>query len=208
MFAATNTFVNTTKNPFHDDPSRETAGRFGMWLLLLSLGMLFGASLVGFLVIRIQLADVWPSGIVKLPTALWLSTILLLVSSGSMHGAMLAVKSNRRRLLSIMLLTTSLLGAAFLASQVHCWLIALEQLQSLWLESESYRFAVTSFYVFSGVHGLHVIGGLIPMAVVTTRAIKGKYNSQRYAGVHSCAMYWHFLDIVWLTLFASLMIGI
>ena len=208
MFAAAHTTKSRFKNPFRDEASRQIAGRFGMWLLLLSLGMFFGASLVGFLVMRIQLRDVWPSGLVTLPRGLWISTILLVTSSGKMHLALLGAKRGRRGLLSIMLLATFALGCAFLVSQVQCWLVALAQLQTLWLESESYRFAVTSFYVFSGVHGLHVVGGLLPMSVVTNRAMRGGYSPQRHAGVSYTAMYWHFLDGVWIALFTTLMIGI
>lgn len=205
---AANSLNAQSKNPFRDDSSREHAGRFGMWLLLLSLAMLFAASLVGFLVIRLQLADVWPTGLVKLPPALWISTVLLLISSGTMHLAMLAAKRGRRHLLTLMLFATFALGCGFLASQVHCWVVALQQLQTLWINSEAYRYAVMSFYVFSGVHGLHVIGGLLPMSIVTARAAQGKYTRDRHAGVYYTSMYWHFLDGVWIVLFTSLLIGI
>lgn len=207
MFAAAPRTNSIRKNPFTDYSGSFVAGRFGMWLLLLSLGMLFGASLIGFLVIRIQLADVWPAGSFRLPRLLWLSTAVLLASSGTMHVASIAARQGLRSRLSKALLATFMLGCAFLAVQVICWLDGLAQLRLLWLESERQRFALTGFFVFSGVHALHVIGGLIPLALVTYRAFAGRYTAVRHAGVHYTAMYWHFLDGVWIVLFTTLLIG-
>lgn len=219
MFAAASTSASPaqpseeadahSRDPFHDYASRFVAGRIGMALLLLSLGTLFAASIVGFVVIRIQLADVWPTGKVTLPRALWISTAVLLASSGTMHAASRAIGRGMKIRTAAALLVTFLLGVAFLALQVHCWLVALAQLRSttLWLDSDTFRLAVTSFYIFSGVHGLHVIGGLVPMSLVIVRAAGGRYDEAHHAGVTYSAMYWHFLDGVWIVLFTTLLLA-
>jgi len=195
------------KNPFRDYSASYIAGRFGMWLLLLALGMLFAASLVGFLVIRIQLADVWPADAIGMPPVLWLSTAVLLASSGTVHIARAAAARNEQTRCAWAMLATFVLGLAFLALQVIGWLDGLTQLRMVWADAEQYRFALTGFFVFSGLHGLHVVGGLIPMALVATRAFTGRYTAPKHAGVHYIAMYWHFLDAVWIVLFTTLLIG-
>ena len=56
----------------------------------------------------------------------------------------------------------------------------------------------------TALHGVHVVAGLIPMAVTTRRAYAGRYSAERHEGVTMCAMYWHFLDAVWLIIFCNL----
>ncbi|MCZ6542722.1 MAG: cytochrome c oxidase subunit 3, partial [Planctomycetota bacterium] len=75
------------------------------------------------------------------------------------------------------------------------------------LDEVQKAFVLTGFYVLTGVHALHVIGGLIPLAAVTIRSFRNRYSSTDHAAVRYCAMYWHFLDGVWIVLFATLMLG-
>ncbi|MFH1681903.1 MAG: cytochrome c oxidase subunit 3 [Candidatus Eisenbacteria bacterium] len=64
-----------------------------------------------------------------------------------------------------------------------------------------------TFYMLTGLHAAHVLGGLIALAVVTARAHRGAYSAADHAGIELCARYWHFLDIVWIVLFAVLLVG-
>ena len=91
---------------------------------------------------------------------------------------------------------TAALGVAFLGLQSMAWLGWLRPAAERWDESGEWRFALTSFYVFTALHALHVIGGLIPMAVVASRAMRRPpdgYTADNQLGVQLCAMYWHFL---------------
>jgi cytochrome c oxidase subunit 3 len=177
-----------------------------MALLLVSLGVLFAASLVGYLAIRGR-AEAWPPpGAPPLPRGLWLSTVVLLISSGTMHWALASVRAGRLASLRTALLSTTLLGAGFMASQAMSWW-ALRQDLVAHPVPDSARFVPVMFYTLTVLHGLHVIGGLIPLTVVTRRAWRGQYSSGAHAAVGHCAMYWHFLDAVWVVMFAVLMIG-
>ena len=69
--------VPRRQTPFDNPIARFLAGRFGVGLFLISLGMLFGATLLGFLVIRIQNHDAWPNDLPRLPSLLWVSTMIL-----------------------------------------------------------------------------------------------------------------------------------
>lgn len=179
----------------------------GMMLFLLSLAILFAASLVGFLVIRIITARQWPSDFPSLPRVLWLSTVVLILSSITIQWAVNSAKRGRSSGIQAGMLLTTILGFAFLALQIFAGTSWLSVVSERWGESEAYRFALASFYVLTGLHAVHVIAGLIPMTVVTLGAFTGRYGPDHHAGVTYCAMYWHFLDVVWIILLVSIMVG-
>ena len=193
-------------SPFADRRARLAAGMLGMRLFLVSLGVLFGAVLVGYLVIRLQPTAEPAPEIPPLPAGLWLSTVLMLISSVTMQWALGAARRDRHRQLRVGMAATTLLGLAFLGTQTVCWIQWSGPLTAS-LDEVQKAFVLTGFYVLTGVHALHVIGGLIPLAAVTIRSFRNRYSSTDHAAVRYCAMYWHFLDGVWLVLFATLMLG-
>ena len=178
------------------------AGTFGMGLFLVSLSVLFVASLVSYVVIRAR-AESWPpAGMPPLPWGLWVSTGILLGCSVGVHVALRSARRDRQAALVASLLITTLLGLCFLASQGFNWFVLVTglagHLRSL------YAF---TFYMLTGLHAAHVIGGLILLGVVTLKAFGGLYSAQYHPGVKYAAMYWHFLDVVWLVMFAALLVG-
>jgi heme/copper-type cytochrome/quinol oxidase subunit 3 len=95
------------------------------------------------------------------------------------------------------------LGVAFLLVQTLNWwkMVAVDAV----LATESlYAF---TFYVLTGLHALHVVGGLIPLAITTWRSHRGAYSWADFQGVRQVGMYWHFLDAVWVVLFAVLLLA-
>jgi cytochrome c oxidase subunit 3 len=170
-----------------------------MWLLLASLGVLFAACLVGFLVVRMR-AAVWPPpGSPSLPGGLWISTMFLVVLSLSLVLAEHAVRAGREASLVRWLSVSVLLSLAFLGAQVSNWMrmAAGETLpaQSLF---------VWGFYVLTFLHAAHVIFGLVPLVLVSLRARRGLYTADSSEGIHLVALYWHFLAITWLAIMAVL----
>ncbi len=195
------------RSPFADAGQRFLAGRFGLWLFLASLGMLFGATLIAFLVLRLQIGANWPV-LPSLPGILWLSTAVILASSATMQMAVYAAGRNRAPIMRSAMMLTLALGFVFLILQSIAWLQWIPAAVERWDDSNEWRFALTAFYVFTSVHAAHVIGGLIPMAVIAYRSCTLRDVFARQAGVQYCAMYWHFLAAVWIALFATLMIGV
>lgn len=178
-----------------------------MGLFLISLAMLFGASLLGYFIIRFQTQS-WPTDLPSLPGVLWISTALLIVSSFTMQWSLNGIRMDQLAQLRRGMASTLGLGAAFLLLQVGAWITWLRPVIERWAESGEYRLALTGFYVLTGLHALHVVGGLIPMSIVTRRAWQDRYTAQQHAGVYYCAMYWHFLGVVWVVLFFALLLGI
>lgn len=196
------------RDPFADEQTSARAMRFGLLLFLAALAMLFAATLIGFAMIRVQLALEWPRDLPALPLVLWLSTVVLLASSGTVQWAMHTMRRGDRRACNTAMMLTTLLGFVFLLMQAAAWFSWLAAITDFWAGSDAYRFALTCFYVLTGLHAAHVLGGLLPMFVITRRAFRGTYTAERHRGVELIAVYWHFLDVVWLILFASLLIGV
>ena len=169
--------------------------RLGMWLLLASLGMLFGASLVGFLVLRLR-AEQWPpQGTPPLPGGLWVSTGLLIVLSLALVMAERAARAGRLPGLNRMLGVSVLLTVAFLAAQISNWM----RMASHSVLPDQSLF-VWFFYLLTILHSAHVFFGLVPLVLVTFRARAGRYTADNHETIHLVGMYWHFLLVTWVAI--------
>lgn len=182
---------------------RLAVGIHGLWLFLLSLAVLFGSSLIAYLFIRF-LPSEEPMVIPPLPRALWVSTLMLLASSGTMQLALVSARRGRPGTVRRAMAATLALAVGFLAVQGLCWYLWAGPLTDELAETQR-RFALAGFYVLTGLHAAHVVGGLVPMSIVAVNAHRGRYTPEHHAGVLYCATYWHFLDAVWLVLFATLL---
>jgi cytochrome c oxidase subunit III len=173
------------------------AGMFGIGLLVVSLSMLFAASMVALLIVRAQ-AGAWPPhGMPALPSSLWFSTVIILMASVAVHRAVGAVRRDDRRGLVRNLMATFVIGVLFLAVQSANWVefyLAIRHTQFL----GAY---MGMFYFLTGLHAAHVVGGLVPLWVVLRRARAGRYSANYYPGVRYVGIYWHFLDVIWVALF-------
>jgi cytochrome c oxidase subunit 3 len=170
-----------------------------MALFLLSLTVLFVAGLVAWAVIGSRLETWPPAGTPPLPGFLWWSTGLIAAGSLTAQRAVTTLRANRTVEFRRAFAATIILGVAFLASQTAAW----TQLVSHDLTMRS-SLAGWLFYFLTGLHAAHVLGGLIPIGLVTRRAFRGPLNRDALPTVRYCTMYWHFLGLVWLVLFAVL----
>lgn len=170
-----------------------------MLLFLLSLAILFLASLVGYVAIRAQQKDWPPTDIPPLPLGFWIATLVLLISSFTIHRANNNAQADRLKAVRGWMLATSLLGAAFMLLQISNWFVLTARGMPM-----SLNIYAVLFYTLTGLHALHVLGGLIPLAMFTARSFNEPPPPRLRQGVRFCAMYWHFLDGVWLVLVATL----
>jgi len=195
--------VDSSESPVTGRPAGGSAGRLGMILFLAALGVLFAASMVAYLVVRLRAPHWPPEGSPRLPAGLWVSTVLLLASSFTIREALDRVRRGAQTPLRSWLVVTFALGVAFLLSQILSWgnLVLAHHLPAT---ANLYAF---TFYMLSGLHGLHVLGGLVAMGIVLRNAYRSKYTPARHEGVSYLSMYWHFLDAVWLVMFVVLLIA-
>jgi cytochrome c oxidase subunit 3 len=172
-----------------------------MWVFLATLTVLFLAAIVGYLVVRLKATDWPPPGMPRLPAGLWLATTVLLAGSVTIHLALRAIRDGQHTASTRWLAVTTALAFAFLSAQLWNWwgLIRVR------VTAASNLYAFT-FFMLTGLHAAHVIGGVVLLAVVLARSLRGRYGSGAYSGITYAAMYWHFLDAIWLLLFAVLVV--
>lgn len=213
MIFAPLALVSTTGRGDHAGASGGfDVGRLGMRLLLLSLSILFASTLVLYAYFRATAPDWAHEGAAVLPRGLWISTAILVISSGTMALASVAVARDRLGLLAGAMCATLVLGCGFLLLQYLNWVDlhrAIQVVPPLNTQPAVQRLAFARtgygfFYLLTALHAAHVVGGLVPMLVVTVNSFRRRYHRARAAGVRHCAAYWHFLDVVWLILYGVL----
>jgi cytochrome c oxidase subunit III len=175
-----------------------SSAQLGMLLLLTSLSVLFGASLVAYAVTRAQ-NDVWRApGMPPLPATLWASTAAMLLVSAALEWALYKTRHNQLKRAARGLTWAWVFIVGFVLCQVENWLSMRARMPA---HTTLYPF---TFYFLTGLHAAHVLAGLVPLSLVTWRQRQGEYSSSRYDGFKFCVQYWHFLGVVWLILFAVL----
>ena len=179
----------------------EDGGRLGMWLFLASLTMLFGAGLIGHLVIRLRLPAWPPEGSPALPTGLWLSTAILLVGDVVLVAALRAIQRDDLRALRRLLSASFGLGLAFLLMQAGNWLALSDA-----VAATGQNLFTFTYWALTVLHGLHVLGGLAPTLVAALRAPSGRYGSRNPHPVANLVLYWHFLTVTWFAILAILVL--
>lgn len=172
--------------------SSETIAKIGLGIFLAVVGALF-ALLISAYLSRMGGADWWG---IPIPGLLWVNTAALAASSVALQWAKTEARLDRRDRLNTALAAAFAMAFLFVAGQVLAW----------WqLMSEGYVLADNPsnsfFYMITGLHGLHILGGLFVLGRTAIRARIGPAARVRL-GVELCAIYWHFMFIVWLILFA------
>ncbi|MCA8961881.1 MAG: heme-copper oxidase subunit III [Planctomycetes bacterium] len=177
------------------------ADRFGFWLMVLSLGIPFAVVIGVFIHMRLRSPE-WINDVGGgVPPILWASTACLLVVSFFAHRAVTAMRIDEVARVRRALWLTSLFAAVFGLCQVVAW----EEMRSAYSSvSEDLRRYKASFYLLTGFHALHVLGGWALQAWVVSRFLRGRYWSLHHPGLRYAAWYWHFLDVTWIAIFVAL----
>lgn len=179
--------------------TREKVAKPMLYLAMGSMAMLFAAFTSAY-VVRQQKGD-WLQ--FDMPQIFYISTAVILVSSVTMNWALSSAKKNDFKNIKMASLITMLLGAAFVVCQVMGWNVLYSQ--KIVFAGKYSNAAGSFFYVLTLMHLLHLFGGMIALFVVWIKSIQGKYNSENLLGVRLCAIFWHFLDLLWIYLFLFLL---
>lgn len=170
--------------------------RVGLWLFLAVITSFFGLFISAYSM-RMELPDWRPFA---KPGILWANTVLLLLSSFAFQSARGAAKRGDARKLGIALGAAGVLAFAFLAGQWAAW----NELYSTGQFPTSDA-AFAFFCLLTGLHGLHLLGGLFVWAKSSARLAGGAKVDDIRMSVELCAVYWHYLLLVWLVLFGVLL---
>jgi cytochrome c oxidase subunit 3 len=187
-----------TKNFFNPRSKTDDARRAqGAWLLLISLGIFFVSTIMLYalyVVMRLksgteQVAPFY------LPLNFVLTTIILIAISACSHLSVEAVKREAQPEFLRYLTVTLILSMAFFLVQSFGMVWIVNRFAD---DGSPNRSLYGMTFVLALLHALHVVGGMIGMGIVYVRALKGRYDHESYFAVRFNALYWHFLDLVWI----------
>jgi cytochrome c oxidase subunit 3 len=189
-------------------------GKAMMWIFLLSDTFIFSCFLTGYMHVRYTTTEKWPNpsevfslNVGNTPVPLLLiaiMTMVLITSSGTMAMAVnFGYRRNRGKTAALMFATAAL-GLTFVSMQAFEWtkLIAHEGVRPWGNPMGAPQFG-SVFFMITGFHGLHVSCGVIYLSVVAKRVLNGFYDRKgTYETVEIAGLYWHFVDLVWVFIFA------
>ena len=184
-----------------EDASEPEKYRIGMWVGLASILMLFIALTSAYIVRGVPGLSGGDSDWrpLDMPRVLWLTTGVLLLSSVSIELARRALKRNEYAGFKKWISLTTMFGVAFLVGQFMAW----QQLaaQGVFINSHPHS---SFFYLLTSLHGVHLLGGVIALGYVTVAALRMRIGFKRRTAVDVTAIYWHFMDGLWIYLFGLL----
>ena len=185
-----------------------------MWIFLLSDTFIFGSFLSSYMAIRLTTTEPWPDtstvfalhvGGTDVPLLLIaIMTFILISSSGTMAMAVTSAYKKKRVRTGVLILLTALGGLMFVGMQAFEWtkLIVEEGIRPWQNEYGAHQFG-GFFFMITGFHGLHVSIGVIYLSTIAARVFSGRYDRlDDYQIVEVAGLYWHFVDLVWIFIFA------
>ncbi len=193
-----------------------------MWIFLLSDTFIFACFLVGYMTVRMAATDPWPNASMVFalevggrPVPLLLiaiMTFILISSSGTMALAVKYGYERNRKVTALLLVLTALLGASFVGMQAFEWTKLIEDGVRPWGNPWGAAQFGSSFFLITGFHGTHVSIGVIFLIIMAVKVLRGALDDQRpgfltgrkgrYEMVETLGLYWHFVDLVWVFIFA------
>jgi cytochrome c oxidase subunit 3 len=178
-----------------------TARSYKLLLLfaMISMTMMF-AGLTSAFVVSKSRAD-WLKDF-QLPTAFFFSTVVIICCSVTFHLAKKAIQKDNQSATTKYLLATLALGIGFVVLQFVGFGQIVEN--GYYFTGAASSITTTFLYIVTVVHLLHLAGGLISLLIIIYNHFKQKYNSTQILGIELGAMYWHFLDLLWVYLFLFL----
>jgi len=197
-------------------------GKAMMWIFLLSDTFIFSCFLISYMTVRMSTTVPWPDpsevfaltiGGAKIPLILIaIMTFILISSSGTMAMAVNFGYRRDRGKTAALMLATAVLGATFVGMQAFEWTKLIHEGVRPWTNPwGAYQFG-SSFFMITGFHGTHVTIGVIFLIIMARKVLRGDFETERrgfftsrkgrYEVVEITGLYWHFVDLVWVFIFA------
>jgi len=187
-------------------------GKAMMWIFLLSDTFIFTCFLTGYMNVRVSTPVPWPNPSevfaldvfgVSVPLLLiGIMTFDLITSSGTMALAVnYGYRRDRGRAAALMFITAAI-GAIFVGMQAFEWTKLITEGVRPWTNPMGAEQFGAAFFMITGFHGLHVSAGVIYLTIVAMKVLRGDYEKKGYEIVEIVGLYWHFVDLVWVFIFA------
>lgn len=195
----------TTSSELHYDPE---ASKLGMWLFIFTELLLFGGLFIIYSIYRYLNQQAFLLAGHELDTFIGATnTVILLVSSMTIAMSTSALQKKNIKLTITLISITLLLALVFLVNKYFEWGLKFEHgifpgsahLHADFGQGEILFFGL--YFVMTGLHGLHIIAGMVIMAVAMARILKGKTSAERPVLLENAGLYWHLVDLIWIFLF-------
>jgi cytochrome c oxidase subunit III len=197
-------------------------GKVMMWIFLVSDTFIFSAFLISYMTVRMSTTDPWPNPSEVFALTLFgkdipliliaIMTFILISSSGTMAMAVKFGYEKNKKMTFILLLITAAFGASFVGMQAFEWTKLIHEGVRPWGNPMGAAQFGSSFFMITGFHGTHVTIGVIFLIIVAIKVLRGDLDNQRpgfltgrkgnYEIVEIMGLYWHFVDLVWVFIFA------
>ncbi|NUM51096.1 MAG: cytochrome c oxidase subunit 3 [Flavobacteriales bacterium] len=191
--------TTNTEYHFSAEEIKQKTSKPLLWIAIGSIVMLFAAFTSAAIVSKAA-SKVWVT--FTMPSMFYVSTIVIVISSFTFYLAGNSAKKNETGKTTLWVLFTLLLGILFTIFQVMAWNDLVNQ--GVFFAGKQSVAGSSYMYVLSGMHLLHLLGGLIAMAVVLSKSAAKKYTSENNLGIQLAGIYWHFLGGLWVYLFLFL----
>ena len=174
-------------------------GKLGIWLFLASEVMLFGALFSTYIILRVS-APEWPPGELNVPLGA-INTVILIISSVTMVLAWAQLKMDNFKKGRLYLVVTCVLALVFLVNKYFEYAAHFASGEGPWHST-----FLAIYFTLTGLHGLHIIGGIVVMLYLAGPGAKlWRRNPDQFTNrVEYTGLYWHFVDLVWIFLFPVL----
>jgi len=185
----------------------DTGSKMGMWLFLFTELLLFGGLFLLYAGYRFLYPDGFKAAALELNSFIGaVNTIILITSSFSVAMSITALQKNQKKLAVYLLVFTLVCGLGFLVNKYFEWSVKIQHgiypkgpAMDNFSSGEVMYFGL--YYVMTGLHGLHVIVGMIFIAIVLGMVIRDKITSTNFQKLENAGLYWHLVDIIWIFLF-------
>lgn len=178
-----------------NEPKRIHPHKFTLWVGIGSIVMMFAALTSAYIVKKNQSS--WLE--FDLPRIFWYSTVVILVSSMTLHLATKAFKAREMGRYRTLVTLTAVLGLLFIIMQA----LGFQDLESrnIALTGIKSNSAASFLFVITGLHMVHVLGGVIALLIIFIRAYSVKMKNYSSLPLELVGTYWHFVDLLWIYLF-------
>ena len=188
------------------------AMRLGMWLFLATEILLFAGLFTGYAVYRVQFGEAFAECSRHLELTLGtVNTVVLITSSLTVALAIHFARTDRPRAAAVCLVLTLLFALAFLGIKAVEYS---EHFHERSLPGKYYAFEKVKvpgaamffslYFIMTGLHGLHVVAGMLVLGWILRRTLQGRYSSRYYTGLELGGLYWHLVDLIWIFLYPLL----
>lgn len=197
---------------FSDVTQQAESAKLGMWVFLLTEVLLFGGLFVTYAVFRSWNPDMFYNAHKQLNVTLGsINTVVLITSSVTVALAIRSIQLNRKKHAMALLAVTLILAGVFLVIKYfeYSHKFHLGQLPGKFytfrgLEGTNPHIFFSVYFAMTGLHGFHVLAGMIVISIMIVRTSRDHFSSQYYTPVELTGLYWHLVDLIWIYLFPLL----